>query len=351
MTIADRFANLSPLKRALLALDELKARLAASERSKHEPIAIIGMSCRMPGGATPDAFWEVLREGKSIVREVPRDRWDIDAYYDADPDAPGKMTTRVGAFLDRIDLFDPQFFGIAPREAIHMDPQQRLLLEVSWEALENAGVAPDRLSGSKTGVFVGIAASDYVDLMKSGDVNRIDSHIASGGAHSIASGRLSYILGLQGPAISVDTACSSSLTAVHLACQSLLTGDSTMAIAGGVNAIITPDNGIAFSKSRMVAADGLCKTFDAAADGFGRGEGCAAIVLKRLSDAIADGDRVIAVIPGSAANQDGPSSGLTAPNGPAQEAVIRTALARARLSPADVDLIEAHGTGTSLGDP
>src|SRR5688572_22261293 len=329
MTIADRFANLSPLKRALLALDEMTARLDAVERQQREPIAIIGLGCRMPGGESPDRFWELLRDGRSVVREIPADRWDVDAYYDPDPDAPGKMSTRTGAFLDRVDLFDPQFFGIAPREAVSMDPQQRLLLEVCWEALEHAGIAADGLSGSKTGVFVGIAASDYVDLVKAGDVARIDSHLASGAAHSIASGRLSYLLGLHGPAISIDTACSSSLVAVHLARQSLHAGDCRMAIAAGVNLIVTPDNGIAFSKSRMLSADGRCKTFDADADGFGRGEGFGVIVLKRLSDATADGDQILAVIPGSALNQDGPSSGLTAPNGPAQEAVIREALSRA----------------------
>jgi acyl transferase domain-containing protein/SAM-dependent methyltransferase/acyl carrier protein len=351
MSHPDPVANLSPLKRALLAVEEMKARLDAAEKQRHEPIAIIGLGCRMPGAPTPDAFWQVLRDGVCPIRETPADRWNVDEYYDSDPDAPGKMYTRAGAFLDRIDLFDPQFFGIAPREALSMDPQQRLLLEVCWEALEHAGIAPDSLSGSATGVFVGIAASDYLELVKAGDVTRIDPHFASGVAHSVASGRLSYVLGLQGPAVSIDTACSSSLVSVHLACQSLLVGDCRMALAGGVNVIVTPDNGVVFSKSRMLAADGRCKTFDAAADGFGRGEGCGVVVLKRLSDAIADADRILAVIPGSAVNQDGPSSGLTAPNGPAQEAVIRAALARGGVQPDEVDYIEAHGTGTSLGDP
>ncbi len=351
MTIPDRFANLSPLKRALLAVEDLQLRLESAERDGREPIAIVGIGCRVPGGPNPRAFWDLLREGRSAVREVPADRWDVDAFYDPDPDAPGRMSTRFGAFLNRVDEFDPEFFGIAPREALTMDPQQRLLLEVCWEALEDAAIAPDGLSGTPTGVFLGIAASDYVDLVKAGDLSRIDAHFASGIAHSIASGRISYILGLQGPAVSLDTACSSSLVAVHLACQSLLARDCRMALAGGVNVIVTPDNGIVFSKSRMLAPDGRCKTFDAAADGFGRGEGCGIVVLKRLSDAQADGDRILAVIPGSAVNQDGPSSGLTAPNGPAQASVIRAALERARVAPEDVDYVEAHGTGTSLGDP
>ncbi len=344
-------SSLSPLKRALLAVDEMKARLDAAERRRFEPIAIVGLGCRVPGGADPDGFWQLLRDGRCEVRDVPADRWDAEAFYDPNPDAPGKMSTKRGAFLDRVDLFDPEFFGIAPREAVSMDPQQRLLLEVCWEALESAGVPADRLSGSATGVFFGIAGSDYVDLLKAGDVTRLDAHFASGVAHSIASGRLSYILGLQGPAITIDTACSSALVAVHLACQALLGGDCRMALAGGVNVITTPDNGIVFSKSRMLAADGRCKTFDADADGFGRGEGCGIVVLKRLSDAVADNDRILAIIPGTAVNQDGPSSGLTAPNGPAQEAVLRAALTRAGLEPREIDYIEAHGTGTSLGDP
>ena len=339
------------LRRALLAIDELKARLATAERERQEPIAIVGMGCRLPGAPSPESFWQLLAVGGAPLREIPPDRWDVDAYHDPDPDAPGKMCTRVAAFLDRVDLFDPQFFGIAPREAHGMDPQQRLLLEVCWEALEHGAIAPDGLAGSATGVFLGIAAADYVEVAKAGDPRRIDAYHASGTAHSIASGRIAYVLGLQGPAVSVDTACSSSLVAVHQACQSLLARDCRMALAGGVNLILTPDNGISFTKAHMLAPDGRCKTFDADADGFGRGEGCAVIVLKRLSDALADGNRVLAVISGSALNQDGPSSGLTAPNGPQQQAVVREALQRAQRQPDEVDYIEAHGTGTSLGDP
>ena len=248
-------------------------------------------------------------------------------------------------------MFDPAFFGITPREAQGMDPQQRLLLEVCWEALEHAGQPPDRLQRTPTGVYVGLGGSDYAYLqLETGDRSLFDAHFASGIAHSIASGRLSYLLGLQGPSLTIDTACSSSLVAMHLACQALRAGDCRMALAGGVNLILSPDIYIALSHSRMLAPDGRCKTFDAAADGFARGEGCGVIVLKRLSDARGTAT-VLAVIRGSAVNQDGPSSGFTAPNGPAQEAVIRDALARAGVAPRDVSYVEAHGTGTQLGDP
>ena len=344
--------TLSPLKRALLALDDMKARLDGAERSKNEPVAIVGMGCRFPGGDQPESFWRLLRDGASAVREVPKDRWDLDEYYDPDPNVPGKTYTRWGAFLDRIDGFDPQFFSIAPREAVGIDPQQRLLLEVAWEALEHAAVAPDRLSGSSTGVFIGICSSDYATLqLRSADVSRIDAYSASGTAHSIAAGRLSYVLGLQGPAVAIDTACSSSLVAVHLACQSLRNDECRMALAGGVHLLVSPLNTVTFCKLHMLAPDGRCKTFDASGDGFVEGEGCGVVVLKRLSDALADGDNIVAVIRGSAVNQDGASSGLTAPNGPAQESVIRAALRRAGVRPAEIGYVEAHGTGTSLGDP
>ena len=344
---------LSPLKRAFIALEEAQSRLAAVQAAAREPIAIIGMGCRVPGGAnTPDEFWRLLSDGVDAIDVVPADRWDIDALYDPNPDTPGKIGTRYGGFVPHVDHFDPVFFGIAPREAEGMDPQQRLLLEVAWEALEHAAQAPDRLERSTTGVYVGVTGSDYTYLqLKTQDVTLLDSHFASGIAHSVVSGRLSYLLGLQGPSLTIDTACSSSLVAVHLACQALRAGECQMALAGGVNVILSPDLYIAFTRSRMLAPDGRCKTFDAAADGFARAEGCGMIVLKRLSDARAAGDRILAVIRGSAVNQDGPSSGLTAPNGPAQEAVIREALTRAGLKPADVGYVEAHGTGTQLGDP
>jgi len=340
------------LQESLAAIERLQARLAASENALHAPIAIIGVGCRYPGGIdSPDALWRVLRDGVDAVSTVPADRWDIDAYYDADPKAPGKMVTRRGGFLTQVDQFDPQYFGISPREATTMDPQQRLLLETATEALESAGLATDRLVGSATGVFVGITTNDYARLLGAGGPGSSDVYSATGGALNAAAGRISFTFGFQGPCVAVDTACSSSLVAVHLACQSLRTGESRLALAGGVNVILSPDAMVLFSKWGMLAPDGACKTFDAGADGFVRAEGCALIALKRLSDAQADGDPILAVIRGSAVNSDGRSSGLTVPNGPAQQAVLRAALASAQLKPADIDYVEAHGTGTSLGDP
>jgi acyl transferase domain-containing protein/predicted O-methyltransferase YrrM/acyl carrier protein len=344
---------LTPLKRALLALEEMQGRLSAAEGRGREPIAVIGIGCRLPGGvAGPDAFWRLLRDGVDAITEVPADRWDVSSVYDADPDAPGKANTRWGGFLSSVDGFDPLLFGVAPREAVNMDPQQRLLLEVSWEALEHAGQAPDGLSGSRTGVFVGICSGDYQRLSPHTlDPALINAYSASGTAHSIASGRLSYVLGLQGPAVSVDTACSSSLVAFHLACQSLRAGECRMALTGGVHLMLAPDNTILFCKSRMMSPTGRCHTFGAAADGFVLGEGVGVVVLKRLLDAERDGDRILAVVRGTAVNQDGPSGGLTVPNGPAQQAVIEEALANGGVSAAEVGYVEAHGTGTSLGDP
>jgi microcystin synthetase protein McyG len=347
----ERIAKLSPKRLALLAL-ELNTKLGRLEQRAAEPIAVTGVGCRFPGGANdPDSFWRLLIEGRDAISEVPPERWDIEAFYDPDPDAPGKMSTRWGGFLDGIEQFDPEFFGISPREAAGMDPQQRLLLEVVWEALENAGQNPDRLAGSQSGVFLGLCNSDYFMMQFEGGRKSIDAYVATGNAHSVASGRISYILGLQGPSLSVDTGCSASLVAVHLACQSLKAGECRMALAGGVNLILMPDTTIFLSKAHMMAPDGRCKPFDASANGFVRSEGCGIIVLKRLSDARADGDRILAVIGGTASNQDGRSNGLTAPNGPSQVAVIREALANAGLQAADIDFIEAHGTGTSLGDP
>jgi acyl transferase domain-containing protein/NADPH:quinone reductase-like Zn-dependent oxidoreductase/NAD(P)-dependent dehydrogenase (short-subunit alcohol dehydrogenase family) len=344
---------LTPLQQAFLALEDAEARLAAKQYAERELIAIVGMGCRVPGGGDdPASFWRLMHEGTDAIAPVPADRWDHDAFYDPDPAAPGRIATRSGGFLRTIDSFDASLFGIAPREAEGMDPQQRLLLEVAWEALEHAGQAPDRLQESATGVYVGVCSSDYAYLqLKSGDPGLLDAHFTSGIAHSVFSGRLSYLLGLRGPSLTVDTACSSSLVAVHLACQGLRNGDCSIAIAGGVNLILAPDLFVALSHSRMLAPDGRCKTFDAAADGFGRSEGCGVIVLKRFSQAQADGDRILALIRGSAVNQDGPSSSLTAPNGPAQEAVIRSALSFAGVAPHEVGFVEAHGTGTQLGDP
>ncbi|MFO1456194.1 MAG: type I polyketide synthase [Steroidobacteraceae bacterium] len=338
------------LQESLVAIERLQAKLEESERARDVPIAIVGAGCRYPGGVeTPEALWALVRDGVDAVAEVPRERWDVDAYYDPDPSAPGKMVTRKGGFLDQVDRFDPQFFNISPREATTLDPQQRLLLETAWEALESAGIAPDRLTGSRTGVFVGITSSDYGQLTRDGDAT--DVYAATGSALNAAAGRIAFTLGLQGPCMSVDTACSSSLVAVHLACQSLRAGESELALAGGVNVVLSPDAMVLFSKWGMMAPDGHCKTFDASADGFVRAEGCAVIALKRLPDALAAADPILAVVRGSAVNSDGRSSGLTVPNGPAQQAVIRSALRSARLAPSDIDYVEAHGTGTQLGDP
>lgn len=344
-----RLAGISSMKLALAA-QKMEPSL---ELLRAEPIAIVGMGCRFPGGALdPRRFWELLREGRDAIGPIPASRWDADYFYDADKDAPGKMYTRSGGFLSQVDGFDPAFFATTPREAMSLDPQQRLLLEVSWEALEDAGLPASHLQGSATGVFTGIGTSDYVWLQQgTEDFERIDAYHATGNSLSAAAGRLSYFLGLNGPSLAVDTACSSSLVAVHLACQSLRLREINLALAGGVSLILAPQNSIAFSRARMMAPDGRCKTFDAQADGYGRGEGCGIVVLKRLSDAVVAQDRILAVIRGSAVNQDGPSGGLTVPNGPAQQAVLRQALQNAGVEPGHVSYVEAHGTGTPLGDP
>lgn len=343
--------ELTPIKRALLEIRELRARLAKLDGTRRAPIAIVGMGMRFPGGVRDaDGYARLLWSGTDAITTIPPERWSLEQLYDPDPDAPGKMLTRHGGFLDAVDLFDAEFFGIAPREAESMDPQQRLLLEIAWEALEDAGYSPQGLAGSQTGVYLGISNSDYGRAMMA---RREQLHVysASGSAYSVAAGRLSYFLGLHGPSVAIDTACSSSLSAVHLACQALRLGECDMALAGGVNLILSPEANIGFSKAGMMAPDGRCKTFDAAADGYVRSEGCAMVVLRRLGDALADGDHILAVIRGSALNQDGRSGGLTAPNGPAQEAVLRAALDAAGVEPRDVGYVEAHGTGTSLGDP
>ena len=345
--------QLSPVKRALVELRQLRAQLKEADRVRNEPIAIVGMGCRFPGGANnPESLWRMLCDATDCIREVPADRWDINEFFDPNPDAPGKMSTRWAGFLDGVAQFDADFFGISPREAASLDPQQRLFLEVCWEALENGGQSPEKLQGSSTGVFLGIASNDYAQLqMQFGNPAEIDAYFATGTCHSVAAGRVAYTLGLQGPALAIDTACSSSLVAVHLACQSLRLGECRMALTGGVNVILAPELLINFSKSHMMAADGRCKTFDASADGFVRAEGCGVVVLKRLVDASADGDNILAVIRGSAVNQDGRSSGLTVPNGSAQQEVIRDALRNANVEPREVGYVETHGTGTSLGDP
>ncbi|NEO74658.1 polyketide synthase, partial [Moorena sp. SIO3H5] len=312
-------SNLSPLKRALLAIEKMQSQLDRIKKQQTEPIAIVGMSCRFPGGANnPDSFWELLRNGVDTIAEVPMSRWDMDSFYDPNPGAPDKIYTRQAGFLDiGVDEFDADFFGVAPREAVEMDPQQRLLLELSWEALENAGISPNKLAGSKSGVFVGINNSDYTQLQISQDVAN-NAYFFTGSAFSVAAGRLAYFLGLQGPALAIDTACSSSLVAVHLSCQSLRARECGLALAGGVNLMLSPQTTIILSQMRALAADGRSKTFDASADGYGRGEGCGVVVLKRLSDAVADGDNILGLIRGTAVNHDGLSSGLTVPNGLAQ---------------------------------
>ncbi|MEO0770198.1 MAG: type I polyketide synthase, partial [Cyanobacteria bacterium J06649_4] len=341
------------LAEATVQIRKLRNQLEDIEQRQNEPIAIVGMSCRFPGGAnTPEAYWELLRDGIDAVEEVPAERWNADQYYDEDADTPGKMYTRYGSFVDDIDQFDPQFFGISPREARSLDPQQRLLLETSYTALENAGLPAFDLQGSSTGVFVGLSFDDYAQRsVRSGDLSRIDAFSSLGNTRSIAAGRLAYVFGFQGPTMQLDTTCSSSLLAIHLACQSLRNGESNLALAGGVNLMLSPEVTVGFCKLKALSKDGRCKTFDASADGYGRGEGCGIVVLKRLSDAIDNQDNVLALVKGSAVNHDGVSNGLTAPNGSAQTAVIRQALMNAKLEPQQIQYVEAHGTGTSLGDP
>ncbi|HEY2517940.1 MAG TPA: SDR family NAD(P)-dependent oxidoreductase [Polyangiaceae bacterium] len=342
---------LEALKRSMVALRQVKQRLRELEDAAREPIAVVGMACRFAGGASsPDALWDLVSRGIDAITEVPGDRWDVDEFYDPDPAAAGKMVTRSAGFIGDIYGFDSAFFGIAPREARRMDPQQRLLLEVAWEALEHGGIVPSTLLGSPTGVFVGVNTQEYA-TPHLGELGDLDGYVLTGTHASVASGRISYVMGLKGPSVTLDTACSSSLVATHLACQSLRSGETNIALAGGVGLLLAPTLHVEFSRLRGLAADGRCKSFDARADGMGWGEGCGVVVLKRLSDALRAGDRVHAVIRGSAVNQDGRSNGLTAPNGPSQEAVIARALERAGVSPADVGYVEAHGAGTPLGDP
>lgn len=342
------------LKQAYLKIQELQHRLEEKDRAGFgEPIAIIGMGCRFPGGVRDaETLWKMLKTGTDTVGDIPSDRWDLEKYFDPDPGKTGRMYSRHGAFLNTIDQFDPHFFGISPREAEKMDPQQRLLLEIAWEALESSGQISEALQGSNTGVFVALNGDDYAHLMsRAAGIEAIDLYFGTGVARSIAAGRISYTLGLKGPCISLDTACSGSLVAVHLACQSLRMQECRMAVAGGVTLIITPDGHLIGSKGKMLSPAGRCKTFDAAADGYVRGEGCGIVVLKRLAEAQKDKDCILAVIRGTAINQDGRSSGMTAPNGLAQEEVIRKALADGGIDPHEVGYVETHGTGTILGDP
>jgi len=348
MTTASPEASL----RIVQALDAATASLERAEREKHEPIAVVGLSCRFPGARSPEEFWRLLEAGKDAVTEVPADRWALDEYYDPDPASPGKMYCRHGGFLDDVRGFDAPLFRISAREAGSMDPQQRILLEVAWEALERAGMSPRSLKGSSTSVHIGVTTHDYTELLlASADEIPLDTYFTTGNAPNALPGRLSYFLGLQGPSMAVDTACSSSLVAVHLACQGLRTRESDLAIVGGVNLVLSPQLQVAVCRASMLSAAGRCKTFAADADGYVRGEGCGVLVLKRLSDARRDHDPVLALIRGSAVNQDGASGGFTVPHGPSQQALIRRTLEVSQVDPRDVDYLEAHGTGTPLGDP
>ncbi|MCB0950643.1 MAG: acyltransferase domain-containing protein, partial [Mycobacterium sp.] len=346
-TTFDRISAMSAEQRDKLTEQFEKASRVAGA----EPIAVVGIGCRFPGGVTgPDSFWKLLESGTDAVTVVPADRWDAEEFYDTDLSVPGRMPTKWGAYLDDVSGFDAEFFGITPREATSMDPQQRVALEVAWEALENAGYAPDQLGESRTAVMLGVYYSEYQNA-SADNADSIDAYSATGNAHSVTVGRIAYLLGLKGPAVAVDTACSSSLVSIHLACNSLRMRESDLALAGGVSLNLRPETQLALAKWGMLSPHGKCHAFDSRADGFVRGEGAGVVVLKRLTDAVRDGDRVLGVVRGSAVNQDGRSNGLTAPNAPSQRDVLTRALRAADVAAATVHYIETHGTGTALGDP
>ena len=339
------------LRRALLEVKTARSKADALQRARTEPIAVVGIGCRLPGGSGQSrGFWDLLINGRNAVTEIPADRWDLEAYYDPDPDAPARTYARHGAFIDNIRDFDAALFNITPREAASIDPQHRLLLETTWHALEHAQIPPDSLRGTNTGVFIGLRGSDY-ERMGARELTAIDAYGAVGSAWNFAANRVSFAFGLQGPSLVVDTACSSSLVAAHLACQALRNGECDTAIVGGANLILSPDAMIALTKGRMLSPTGQCHTFDTNADGYVRGEGAGIIILKRQTTAQHHHNPILALIRSSAVNQDGASAGITVPRGTAQEEVIQRALTAAGLTADDVGYVEAHGTGTALGDP
>ena len=351
-TLAYDFPDIESLANHLAGSpsEEVCVQSSAVRDPVEDQVAIVGVGCRFPGAASYEDYVSLLLDGTDAIREVPPDRWDVDEWYSGASGAVGKMSTRWGGFLDGVDGFDSEFFGVSPREVENMDPQQRLVLEVAWEALESGGLVPDQLRGSRTGVFVGISAGDYGRMLLS-RVDGANAYSGIGNALSVAASRISYLLDLRGPSVAVDSACSSSLVAVHQARQSLLSGECDLVLAGGVNLILSPELTVAFSQAGMMSPTGRCRTFSNDADGYVRGEGCGMIVMKRWRDALAAGDEILAVVRGSAVNQDGHSNGLTAPNGNAQRRVMRDALASGRVRAEEVDYVEAHGTGTVLGDP